>query len=363
MNIAKIDTIPLAIPFGTGADAAPLGGQHWQHLHTLLVRVETDTGLIGWGDAFAYQCLPVVQAAVEHQVAPLALGRPADEIARLVHEIERALHLFGRYGASVFALSGLDIALWDIKAKAAGVPLHSLLGGRRRDGLQAYASLFRYGEPAAVADRCARALDEGYRAIKLHEVTEPCVRAARERIGDGTSLMVDTNCPWQPQQALDALRWARGYDLKWLEEPVFPPEDFRSLARLRREGIAIAAGENNCTWHQFNAMLDAGAVDYAQPSVTKVGGVSHQLKVNAIADAHGIAVMPHSPYFGPGFMATLHLAAAQESEPLLERFHLDLEATLYPGWTDPIDGAFSVPTAPGLGAEPDADVIREYRVR
>ena len=149
----------------------------------------------------------------------------------------------------------------------------------------------------------------------------------------------------------------------WLEEPIFPPEDFRSLARLRQQsGVALAAGENACTAFQFAEMLRAGAVDYVQPSVTKVGGISEFLKVMALADADGIQVMPHSPYFGPGFLATLHLMAARSAPgSLIERFHIDLEASLYGDWIDPKDGAFHIPPGPGLGLDPDPKVLQTYR--
>ena len=155
------------------------------------------------------------------------------------------------------------------------------------------------------------------------------------------------------------------YDIHWLEEPIFPPEDFLSLARLRREeGVALAAGENACTAMEFAQMLRAEAVDYVQPSVTKVGGISEFQKVAALADAAGVTVMPHSPYFGPGFLATLQLAAARAVPGgLIERFHLDLEATLYGKLIDPVNGFFKVPQEPGLGPAPDPDVIKTYRVK
>jgi L-alanine-DL-glutamate epimerase-like enolase superfamily enzyme len=154
----------------------------------------------------------------------------------------------------------------------------------------------------------------------------------------------------------------RQYDLHWLEEPIFPPEDFTAIARLRAgTGVPMAAGENNCTSFQFRDMFAAGAVDYAQPSVTKVGGVTEFLKVANLADAAGVTLMPHSPYFGPGFLATLHLLAAHGGPGgMIERYHLDLEASLYGELVTPVDGGFVVPTGPGLGRDPDPDVLKTY---
>jgi L-alanine-DL-glutamate epimerase-like enolase superfamily enzyme len=219
----------------------------------------------------------------------------------------------------MFALSGLDIALWDLAAKAAGQALGQFLGGPR-DGTGAreipgYASLFRYGEPEVVAERTRAALAEGYRHIKLHEIREPEVAAARAAAGPGVPIMVDANCPWSPAEARDMALRLKPYDLHWLEEPIFPPENFAALARLRAEtGVPLAAGENACTAFQFQEMFAAGAVDYAQPSVTKVGGVTEFRKVAALARSHGVALMPHAPYFGPGFLAT-SLSSTAPSSP------------------------------------------------
>ncbi|MGI9331857.1 MAG: mandelate racemase/muconate lactonizing enzyme family protein, partial [Gammaproteobacteria bacterium] len=359
MKIASVETIALSIPFDTGAPRDAFVGASWRHLDVLLVKVQTEDGTLGWGDAFSYSCLETVRASVQTMVAPRVIGRDASNIGGLMHELQHGLHLFGRYGINMFALSALDIALWDIAAKRAGAPLARLLGGIAREQIPAYASLFRYGDPERVAARCALALEQGYAYVKLHETREPEVRAARETLGEGVPLMVDTNCPWTPEQArLNALR-LRPYDLHWLEEPIFPPEDFCALARLQRDvGVPLAAGENACTAHEFKKMFDARAVSYAQPSVTKVGGVTELMRVAALARAGGVALMPHSPYFGPGFLATLQIAAALPEASLIERFHMDTEASLYGPLIDPVVGAFALPGGSGLGAEPDPDVIR-----
>ncbi|MBM3644990.1 MAG: mandelate racemase/muconate lactonizing enzyme family protein [Alphaproteobacteria bacterium] len=364
MKIAAIDTIQLKVPYQFGGKPTGYGGKVWSTNDILLVKVVTDNGLVGWGEAFCYGCQTAVRAAVHDMVAPVALGRDARDIAGLSHDLQQQLHLFGRYGITTFAISGLDIALWDIAGKAAGLPLMQLLGGGARTSLSAYASLLKYRDPALVAARCGQAVGQGYRHIKLHETGEAEVRAAREAVGPEIAIMVDTNCPWTPEQARHMAARLKPYDLLWLEEPLFPPEDFATLARLRREsGVPLAAGENACTAFQFREMLAAGAVDYAQPSVTKVGGVSEFLKVAALVEGAGVTLMPHSPYFGPGFLATLHLMAARGGPPgLVERYHMDLDASLYGEWVNPREGSFAVPTGPGLGLEPDPKVIATYSV-
>jgi L-alanine-DL-glutamate epimerase-like enolase superfamily enzyme len=361
MKIASLETISVKIPFTFGG--APGGFARWTTNNILLVKVQTDTGIIGWGEAFCYGCTDAVRSALQSMVAPIVVGRDARDIAKLSYDLQQSLHLFGRYGITIFALSGLDIALWDIiAAKAAKLPLHRLLGGAGQTTLPAYASLLKYRDPERVSARTKQAIAEGYKYIKLHETEEAEVRAAREAAGEGVPIMVDTNCPWTPEQARQMTLKLRPYDLHWLEEPIFPPEDFQAIARLREStGVAMAAGENNCTAVQFRDMLAANAVDYAQPSVTKVGGITEFLKVAALADAAGVTLMPHSPYFGPGFLATLHLTAARgQPGALVERYHMDLEASLYGKLIDPLNGAFTVPDGPGLGRDPDPDVIKTY---
>ncbi len=363
MKIAKAEAIPLAIPFSSGGKPAGWGGQAWTTLDIVLVRVETESGLVGWGEAFGYRCRRAVQAAFEDMVAPVVVGRDARDIAGLSRGLQQGLHLFGRYGITMFALSGLDIALWDLAGKAAGLPLCELLGGPLRSQIPGYASLFKYDDPEVVAERTRAALAEGYTHVKLHETAEAEVAAARQAAGDGVPLMLDTNCPWTPGEARDMALRLKAYDLHWLEEPIFPPEDFQALARLQGEvGIPLAAGENACTAFQFREMFAAGAVTYAQPSVTKLGGVTEFRKVAALAQAHGVALMPHAPYFGPGFLATLQLLAALPESGMAEWFYVSREACLYGAAIAPRGGLFHLPEGPGLGAEPDPQVIEDYRV-
>src|SRR5260221_6437683 len=247
------------------------------------------------------------------------------------------------------------MARWDLAGKPIGLPLHRLLGGAGQTSLPAYASLLKYKDPEKVAARTKLAVQEGYRHVKLHETEEAEGKAARLAAGDDIAIMVDTNCPWTPEQARHMTMKLRPYDLHWLEEPIFPPEDFSAIARLRAgTGVPMAAGENNCTAMQFRDMFAAGAVDYAQPSVTKVGGVTEFLKVATLADAAGVTLMPHSPYFGPGFLATLQLAAARgQPGAMIERYHMDVEASLYCELIEAVRRAFAVAPGPGLGRGPD----------
>ena len=205
----------------------------------------------------------------------------------------------------------------------------------------------------------------GYNYIKLHEVFTSEVRAAREVLGEEIPIMVDTNCPWTKDEARQILNSWEEFNLYWVEEPINPPEDFESLSNIRSESlIPLAAGENACTSFEFKKMFEAEAVDYAQPSVTKVGGITEFNKVVSISQSYGVQVMPHSPYFGPGFLATLHLAQSMPNPGLLERFFIDLEAYLYPeDIFTPKDGFFKINGGMGLGYEPDVNVLKDYIVK
>jgi L-alanine-DL-glutamate epimerase-like enolase superfamily enzyme len=356
----------LRIPYDAGPAAFRQGASAISALDVVVVEVTTDTGLTGWGDAFAYVCPRTTCSAIEEMIAPQARGQEVPEpekIPVLMEQIQRNLHLFGRYGITMFAISGLDIALWDIAAKAKGVPLHRLLGGGKRERIPAYASLLRIGKPEAIAGECQAARRLGYSAIKLHETTVPAVFAAREAIGAGVPLMVDMNCPLDGTSAIGFAQACRAAQPMFLEEPVWPPEDFATLAEVRAKGgLDIAAGENACTAYQFRQMMDAGAVSHAQPSVIKVGGVPEFLKVATLADEFGVELIPHSPYFGPGFLATLHLMSLRD-EGLIEVFYMKRAACLWRGRVDAdTNGSIEVPQGPGLGYEPDTDVMKRYSV-
>lgn len=363
MKIRSIDPIVLKIPFDPFAATSGFGDKPWTAYDMLVVRVETDDGAVGWGEAWGYGIIPGTKATLEHVVAPHFIGRDAADFAALLDAVRYKLHLFGRNGTINFALAGIEIALWDLWGKRTGQPVYALLGGAYRLQFSAYASLLPYRDPVTVGKITARAVGEGYASVKLHEVEVAPVRAARQAGGDALELTVDTNCPWTPHQALEMARRLGEFSIHWLEEPVWPPENFAALARLKRESaVAIAAGENVGTVREFETLLAHDAVTYAQPSVTKIGGIAETRKVYAIADAHNVAVAPHSPYFGPGLAATLHLAATLPYAVRIERVYLQLQASPFGPMVEVRDGSMRVPDGPGLGIEPDPELLARYRV-
>jgi D-galactarolactone cycloisomerase len=364
MKITAIETILVKVPYDYGAPPPAIFGRPWTTCDTLLVKIETDAGITGWGEAFGYSVVDATKAAIDTLIAPALIGRDPTQIAALMFETQKRLHIFGRGGPCVYGMSGIDIALWDIAGKSAGLPLYRLLGGSTRTHLTAYASLMRYSEPPLVARQTEAALKRGFRYIKLHEIDVPQTMAARDAAGDGVPIMLDTNCPWPPDYAIDMARELSELDLYWLEEPVWPPENYEGLADVRNSGgIRIAAGENAGTVLDFKHMFEAEAVDIAQPSVTKIGGISEMRKVIALADAYNVVVHPHSPYFGPGLLATLHVAAASPQDMLVEHLYFDLETTLYGSAVTPFNGSIAVPQGAGMGFDPDPKVIERYRAR
>src|SRR5258705_1616270 len=367
MQITDVRAHHIRVPYDAGPASFRQGASAITALDMVLVEVLTDAGLTGWGDAFAYVSPRTTRTAIEEMIAPQARGLKVPDAAGIpaaMEQIQRNLHLFGRYGITMFAISGLDIALWDLAAKVKGVPVHRLLGAAKRSRIPAYASLLRIGTPELVAGECETARRRGYTAIKLHETTAPAVFAARQAIGAGIPLMVDLNCPMDGTEATAFAHACRAAAPMFLEEPVWPPEDFATLAKVRTEGgIDIAAGEDAPYAHQLRPMITAGAVSYAQPSVIKVGGITEYLKVAALADERGVRLAPHSPYFGPGFLATLQLMSLRDDASFIEVFFMNRAACLWGGRIDvDANGNIPVPQGPGLGYEPDKGIIERYRV-
>jgi D-galactarolactone cycloisomerase len=364
MKIKSVESSVVALPFDMGGPTPTFAGRPWDRLEILLVRVETEDGLVGWGEAFGHAAIPATRAALDEIVAPLVIGRDADDIEALSRSILHAVHLLGRNGPFVYAYSGIEIALWDIRGKRAGKPLHALLGegGRARVELDAYASLLWYADTALVAKNTAAAIARGYRYIKLHQVTRADVLAAKAVPGADTAhIMLDVNCAWSVPDARAMARSLEGDGLMWLEEPVFPPEDVHGLAEVRQVGIPIAAGENVAGVFGFRSLIDANAIDIAQPSVTKIGGVGEVLAVIELGRARAVQVTPHCPYFGPGFLASIHINAALIEKPLVEVLWMDMEANPFDPWVKPVNGRVKVPQGPGLGCDPDPAIVARYR--
>jgi L-alanine-DL-glutamate epimerase-like enolase superfamily enzyme len=362
MNISRIEAHLIRVPVDIGAAPKAFAGMNWTSVDSLFVRVLTEEGIEGWGEGWGHIACPATMTALSSLVGPAFLGRDARDRVGVMSELQHRFHIHGRTGPVMYALSAVEIALWDIAGKSASQPIATLLGGGPRE-LPAYASLLRYSEPDLVAGAVERALAQGFRHIKLHEVRLDAVRAARQAAGNSTWMALDTNCPWPVEEAISHARTMEDLQLAWLEEPVWPPEDYKGLAKVRATaGVPIAAGENAISVLDLERMLEAGAVDICQPSVIKFGGIEAVASAAALAKRHSIEYVPHCFYFGPGFLASLHLAAALAPQHAFEVFFGDLEASPYHEVVRARDGKVRVPDGPGLGVEPDMSVIEKYRL-
>jgi L-alanine-DL-glutamate epimerase-like enolase superfamily enzyme len=279
-------------------------------------------------------------------------------------DLGRRYQSMTRNGPGGFALSGIDMALWDIAGKAAQKPVYELLGGKKRSKVPVYASLMRVVKPDLVKNLCLKTLDLGYRYIKLHEHTGEAVAAARAAIGPKIPLMVDVNCHWLTvEDCLKEARKMQPSDVYWLEEPLYPPDDLVGLVRLRKEaGMPLAMGENLGNLTEYQRVADAAAVDYVQPSVAKMGGISGLVKTMAYVESKGLKAIPHSPYVGPALIATLQVLAAHKNELVCEHRSVALEAHPIGDCVVSKDGYLKVPEGPGLGFEVDEDLVRKYRL-
>jgi len=362
MKIDRIELHLIRVPFDMGAAPQAFAGMNWTSVDSLFVRVRTDAGVDGWGEGWGHVACPATCAALTSLVGPAFIGRDAADRSRLMEEMFHRFHIHGRTGPVMYALSAIEIALWDIAGKCAGQPIASLLGGTPRT-LIAYASLLRYSEPALVAAAAERALAQGFRHLKLHEIRLDAVQAARAAGGDSTWLALDTNCPWSVSEAVEQARALEACRLAWLEEPVWPPEDYAGLARVRAATrIPIAAGENVASVHELAAVLRGGSLDICQPSVIKFGGIAAVAEAAALARTHGVEYVPHCFYFGPGFLASLHLAAAFVPDVAFELFFGDLEASPYHDFVCAREGRLAIPPGPGLGIDPDMAVVERFRL-
>jgi L-alanine-DL-glutamate epimerase-like enolase superfamily enzyme len=362
VTITAVDTIQLSIPLDTWAPPPMFAGKPRTHVEAVYVRVTCSNGIVGWGESFGSSGTIVI-AAFDKWVRQLAVGKdPADQT--LMPGIERLLHGLGRAGPVMHALSGLDIALWDIRGKLEGVSVSKLLGGAKRKRVETYASLLQYsGNVEHVKRNTTRALERGYKHIKLHERTAEAVAASRAAAGPGIPIMVDTNCGWTPDQAEQPVAAMKSSNPFWVEEPIWPPEDFESLAKLRKAtGVPLAMGENATSPTDFRKMIAAGATDFVQPSIVKIGGITQLFRIATESEKAGVPCVPHAFFFGPGYLATLHCIACKERDVPLERLFADVAFVPYTKTVPDVNGAVEVPDRPGLGADPEVDLMEKFRV-
>jgi len=373
VKISSFEVIRVALPFDAGRvptanlpmqDAYNAASRELRKMETLLVKLTDADGRTGWGEAFGHLINPVTFAAlagpVGHWFESAEFEPTPAGIKALREAADRALHAFGRTGPVLYALSAIDTALWDLAAQAAGEPLYRWMGGRR-DTIDVYASLVSYDNaPDEVARQVQRAHRAGFKRLKLHETEYAAIAAARQALPPDVTLMVDVNCPWIATEAVKRVAALADLGLGWIEEPVWPPDDLDGLARVRRTGVPVAAGENASGVAGFRQAFASGALDICQPSVAKIGGLTGMREVIALADEYGVAVMPHCFYYGPGLLATAHVVATLPETAALEVPWLQWPNALHP--YQHVAPRMVMPAVAGLGFQPDLEILRKFTI-
>jgi L-alanine-DL-glutamate epimerase-like enolase superfamily enzyme len=355
--------------------------------NTCLVEIETDEGLTGLGEAKVsvgnlghYGALVTL---IREEMAPALLGRDPRDVAAIWETLYsgtrahyalregRGFPTLGRRGLGVSALSGVDIALWDLLGQSLGQPVWRLLGGRVRDRVPAYAS-GGWAPVGQIGAQLARYVERGYRAVKMRvglqdrDVDDSVarVREARQALGPGVDLMVDAHGTWSVRQAQRFARKVADCDLAWFEEPV-SPDNLGGLAEVRAStDIPIAAGESEQTRFAFRDLIAAGAVDVLQPDLAIAGGLTEVQRIAALASAHGLTLVPHLWGGAVLFAAGLHLAVATPCVTLLE-FPCGENPLLHDLPEEPFvleDGHVLAPSRPGLGVALRRELVRELTV-
>lgn len=357
----------------------------WTDLRSaVLVKITTDDGIVGWGEAGSSGS-PAIAMVIASQYRGLLIGRDPFDIEVIWEDLYASTRDAGQKGTVVDAISGVDVALWDIIGKAVGKPIHKLLGGCARDRVTAYATgLYYYDpDPKAFGERVEEAVNyraQGYRAMKLKvgglSLADDLVhvRAIREAIGPNVSLLADANHGYNAFTAIQMGRRLEELDVLWLEEPVLP-EDLDGYLRVKSAlNLAIAGGECEYTRFGFAPLLARRAVDIVQPDLGRVGGLSEAKKVASMANAVQIACVPH--VWGTGiivaaalhFLATLPVCPPVRNpqpiwhEPVLEfdRTPNPLRGRIAPDPRLDANGTVAVPTGPGLGIEIDEAAVRHF---
>jgi L-rhamnonate dehydratase len=344
----------------------------------LLVRVETDAGITGWGevDGCPWVVKAVIDAPMSHTLVNglrnLLIGEDPLDVQRLWSKMYEGTLYYGREGAVIQAMAGIDLALWDIKGKALDQPVWKLLGGRYRDKLRVYSSNMFQFTPEETADRLRAAKDEGFTAAKFgwepfgRDAATDCryLEALRKAAGDDFDIMLDVGLIWDATTTIQRARLFEPYNLAWIEEPVHP-DDLAGYRRISDNIVQrLAGGEEECTLRGFQRLIDEGGVGLAQIDLTRCG-LTQSMKIAQYAADRGIMVANHNFTTDLNTAASLTFLAAIPNAFVLEYCvePSEISRNLAREPFAQVDGYMSVPEAPGLGFEPNEDVIEKYLVK
>ena len=372
MRISDVKAFPTSFPVPPG-ESVTLGIGRTVKRDAVVVKVTTDDGLVGWGESHHGRAPGAVAHLANTTLRQLVLGMDAADVVGVwgrVYKMQLGSHGMG--AATAMAMSGIDMALWDIRGKATGWPLYRLLGGAARP-IPAYAGGVSLGwqEPVALVEEARALVAVGYKAVKLRIGDAPArdlarVGAVRQALGDDLVILVDANTGYTVEDARKAMPGLDANGVGWLEEP-FPAHDTRSYALARTFGrVPLAAGENHYTRFEFVRLIEDGSITVLQPDLSKTGGITEALRVAALASAWKLPINPHTSMTGLNMAATIHFLAAIDNGGYFEgdvsknnRFRDELVSRPYEVGPD---GCVRPLEKPGLGLEVDEEFLARHPV-
>lgn len=347
--------------------------------NTCLVEIETSDGLVGWGECYGPSA--VAKSFIETQLAPQIIGRDPYDVEVIWEHLYNRIKDYGQTGMAIAAISGIDIALWDLIGKACGKPIHKLTGGAFRSEVEAYATGLYFIDMDHVTEEAVEEaqafVEQGFKAIKMKiglgslRRDYERVAAVRNAVGSDVRLMVDANHCFSVPNAIRMGRMLEELNIDWFEEPI-SPEDVDGYVEVTRAlDMAIAGGENDFTRWGFRDKIVRKAMDIIQPDVCAAGGISECKKIATLATTHGVECVPHAWGSSVGLAATIQFLASIPDQPPCLVPHpplLEFEQEENPFRdhlaTVPIhqnNGIVAVPDGPGLGIEIDRSIIEKYR--
>ncbi len=369
MKIVDVRAYPTSFPLPQGGPRLGIGQAIKRD--AVMVKLVTEDGIIGWGESHHGRAHTAIAKLVETTLRGLILGMDAFDTTGInarIYKYQLASHGMG--AACAMAMSGIDMALWDAKAKALNLPLYKLLGGAARP-VPAYAGgvALGYQEPAALVDEATPHIKAGYRAVKLRvgdtvKADVARMEAVRDAFGHDLTILTDANIGYSIDQVRQVMPEMDRLNIGWLEEP-FPAHDHHLYAQARGYGSTpLAAGENHFTRFEFTRVLEDGVIALWQPDLSKCGGITEALRIAAMASAFKIPIHPHSSMTGVNQAASIHFLAAIENGGYFEadisranKFRDELGST---PWTIGADGHVRPNDTPGIGVEVDEGFLKAH---
>ena len=370
LRIADVKAYPTSFPVPAESRVA-LGIGTAIKRDAVIVKVTTAGGLTGWGESHHGRAHTAIAKLIETTLRQLVLGMDAADVVGVwakIYKMQLGSHGMG--AGTCLAMSGIDLALWDIRGQAAGMPLCRLLGGTRK-AIPAYAGgvSLGYQEPAKLVDEARRSIEAGYKAVKLRVGDAPKrdierIRAVRKAFGDELVILTDANTGYNVADARAAMPAMDELRVGWLEEP-FPAHDYRSYRMAASFGrTPLAAGENHFTRFEFNRVLEDGSISILQPDLSKTGGITEALRIAAMASAYKLPIHPHSSMTGLNHAASIHFLAAIDNGGYFEgdvskanKFRDELCSKPY---EVDRDGNVWPLEKPGLGLEVDEEFLLKH---